>query len=128
MALCSSVSNLNFASVYHCRLETKFQAAKDNPKDLGDAIAAISLFGEVQKEAKVAVQQSSLSLIRLGDERRIPEMVDILEGYGDKRLAEDYFNCGQPDLNKAGRQWFRKRNYRINRGRGSVRARWGRGN
>jgi hypothetical protein len=92
----------------------------------GNALAAVALFPSIQPEAKKSVQKLALSLIRLGDETRIPEMVDLLEGYGDKRLAEDYLNCGQPDLDSAGRRWGRRRGYNVGRGRGSHRATWGR--
>jgi hypothetical protein len=68
-----------------------------------------------------------LNLIRRGDESRIPEMVDLLEGYGDQTLVEDYLNCGQPDLDSAGRSWANKRGYNIGTGSGSHRARWGSG-
>lgn len=68
-----------------------------------------------------------MNLIRRGDESRIPEMVDLLEGYGDKTLAEDYLNCGQPDLNAAARKWFYARGYSIRPGFGSHRATWGSG-
>jgi len=91
---------------------------------LGDALAAVSLFPAVQPEAKSGVQNACLNLIRNGDESRIPEMSELLEGYGDKRLAEDYLNCGQPDLDASGRKWAQKRGYRVNTGAGSHRARW----
>jgi hypothetical protein len=94
---------------------------------LGDALAAVSLFPAVQPEAQTGVQQACLNLIRRGDESRIPEMVDLLEGYGDKTLAEDYLNCGQPDLDTAGQAWASKRDYDIGKGSGSSRARWGSG-
>jgi len=64
-------------------------------------------------------------LIRRGDESRIPEMGDLLEGYGDKALAEDYLNCGQPDLDSAGRKWARQRGFDVGTGSGSHRATWG---
>ena len=43
---------------------------------LGDALAAVSLFPQVQSDAKNGVQEASLNLIRRGDEYRIPEMVE----------------------------------------------------
>jgi hypothetical protein len=96
-------------------------------QQLGDALAAVSLFPAVQDDAKYGVQQACLNLIRRGDESRIPEMADLLEGYGDKTLAEDYLNCGQPDLDSAGRSWANKRGYNIGKGSGSHRANWGSG-
>ena len=96
--------------------------------NLGDALAAVSLFYTIQTEAVEGVQQASLNLIRLGNESRIPEMVELLEQYGDKKLAEDYLNCGQPDLDAAGRTWAQKRGYFVSQGSGSHRASWGRSN
>jgi len=81
----------------------------------------------VQDEARTSVQRASLSLIRRGDESRIPELVDLLEGYGDKTLAEDYLDCGQPDLSAASQDWARKRGYSTRSGSGSNRANWGSG-
>ncbi len=94
---------------------------------LGDALAAVSLFSSAQEDAKAAVQQACLNLIRLGDESRIPEMVDLLEGYGDKILGEDYLNSSQPDLDNAGRAWAHRRGYNVGIGPGSHRATWGSG-
>jgi len=92
---------------------------------LGDALAAVSLFPEVQPDAVNGVQEACLNLIRRGDETRIPEMVDLLEGYGDKSLAEDYLNCGQPDLDAEGREWAYRHGYSVGVGAGSHRATWG---
>ena len=85
----------------------------------------MSLFGAVQADAKKAVEQACLTLIRRGDESRIPEMVDLLNLYGNVTLCEDYLNCGQPDLYKAGAHWARARGYSIGSGNGSSRAQWG---
>ncbi len=107
-----------------------FDAATDRGATegmLGDALAAVSLFPTVQADAIDGVQQACLNLIRRGDESRIPEMVDLLENYGDKTLSEDYMNCGQPDLDSAGRSWLTSRGYTISVGDGSNRARWGSG-
>ncbi len=87
----------------------------------------MALFPDVQQDAVAAVQQACLNLIRLGDESRIPEMVDLLEGYGDRTLAEDYLNCGQPDLDAVARAWADQRGYSVGTGYGSHRATWGSG-
>ena len=94
---------------------------------LGDALSAASLFWQVQPDAKSGVQEACLNLIRRGNESRIPEMVDLLEGYGDKTLAEDYLNCGQPDLNREAHAWANRHGYDTHTGAGSHRARWGTG-
>lgn len=92
---------------------------------LGDALAAVSLFATVEPKAVDGVQNACLNLIRLGDESRIPEMVDLLEVYGDKTLAEDFINCGQPDLDTAAVKWANHRGLSKFMGAGSHRARWG---
>jgi hypothetical protein len=107
--------------------EDIFRAAAGDVRALGDSVAAVALFGEALKGAAAAVQQACLDLIRLGDESRIPEMVDLLELYGDRTLCEDYLNCEQPDLGAAGRAWAEKRGYTIRSGSGSSRASWGEG-
>ncbi|WP_172670763.1 hypothetical protein [Labrenzia sp. DG1229] len=66
-----------------------------------------------------------MNLIRNGDEARIPEMSDLLESYGDKQLAEDYLNSGQPDLDNVADLWAKKRGFDVTSGYGSARARWG---
>ena len=92
---------------------------------LGDALAVASFFPKVQPDAVSGVQHACLNLIRRGNESRIPEMVDLLDDYGDKTLAEDYLNCGQPDLDAEAREWARWRRYNISPGAGSHRATWG---
>jgi len=79
------------------------------------ALAAVSLFSEKQPAAVS------------GNESRIPEMVDLLESYGDTTLAENYLTCGQPDLNAAARRWADRRGYKVGTGAGSHRATWGSG-
>jgi formylglycine-generating enzyme required for sulfatase activity len=61
-------------------------------------------------------------MMRRKDESRIPEMTDVLMLYGDVPLAEDYMNCGQPDLADAGRRWASARGYSFGIGNGSHRA------
>jgi len=101
-------------------------ARGSSSKDLSDVLAAISLLPG-QAQIGSLVTGACVSLIRRGDESRITEMADLLERYGDKSLAEDYLNCGQPDLENAGTAWARKRGYNIMPGSGSHRATWGLG-
>jgi hypothetical protein len=79
----------------------------------------------MQPQAVAGVQQATLNMIRRSDESRIPEMVDLLESYGDKTLAEDYLNYGQPDLDAAARKWANRRGYSVGMDTGSHRATWG---
>jgi hypothetical protein len=118
-------------------------------KSLGDALAAVSLFTgqsginngvtetyeftnnrvvhilQGQSGINNVVTETCLTLIRRGDESRIPELCDLLDRYGGVSLCEDYLNCGQPDLERAGSRWATSRGYKISIGNGSNRARWG---
>ncbi|VAW99773.1 hypothetical protein MNBD_GAMMA22-2924 [hydrothermal vent metagenome] len=105
--------------------ESATNRSKSSRQALGDALAAVALFKEIQPGIKNSVQQAALELIRIGNESRIPEMVDLLTLYGNTVLAEDYLNCGQPDLNNAALAWAKKNGYNIRKGGGSHRARWG---
>jgi hypothetical protein len=96
-------------------------------KELGDVLAALALLPD-QDEINTQVTEACLTLIKRGDESRIPELVELLVSYGDIALTEDYLNCGQPDLYTAGEQWANRHGYDIGSGYGSNRARWGSGN
>jgi hypothetical protein len=100
-------------------------AQTNDKKSVGKVIAAVALFGNFQEQAKEGVVQTCLTFIRRGDESRIPELSDLLENYGDVTLAEDYLNCGQPDLYKSGAKWGNEHGYSITAGYGSQRAIWG---
>jgi hypothetical protein len=102
----------------------KASARDAGPVALGEALSAADLFPK-QEDAREGVIQACLNFIGRGDETRIPELVDLLNLYGDKPLAEDYLNCGQPDLDAAGREWAAKRGYDVGTGAGSHRAAWG---
>ena len=75
---------------------------------LGDALAAVALPGHATRGHKRRATSVLKIMIRRGNESRIPEMVELLTGYGDKTLAEDYLNCGQPDLGGAAKEWARQ--------------------
>ncbi len=91
---------------------------------LGNSLGAIALV-EYQKSTSSTVVAACHKFIRYGDTARIPELIELLDIYGDKKLAEDYMNCGQYNLDSAGREWARKRGYNVSTGRGSYRVRWG---
>lgn len=107
--------------------ESAFKAATQpgaEKQDLGNVLAAVSLL-PIQYGINSLVTEACLTMIRQGDESRIPELVDLLHVYGYKELCEDYLNCGQPDLDTAGRDWASNHGYNIGTGNGSARARWG---
>ncbi len=101
---------------------------------LDDALAAVALFSKFELHGKflmdtlAGVDKAALNLIRRGDESRIPEMVDRLEGDWGRTFAEYYLNCGQPDLVAAAELWASRKGFVVRRdliGAGSHRATWG---
>lgn len=106
--------------------ENVIRQAESDPTMIGPALAAIA-WADNQNALSKRATSLCHSYIRLGDERYIPDLVELLRRYGDKRLAEDYMNCGQSKLDAAGADWARKHGYRVTSGQGSHRARWGEG-
>jgi hypothetical protein len=101
-----------------------FASAPQAGVELGDLLGAISLV-ERQADVAAAVTRACHHYITQGDSARIPELKELLKLYGDKPLAEDYLNCGQPQLADAGREWASAHGLTVRTGMGSNRVRWG---
>ncbi len=100
-------------------------SVRDAPESqLGEVLSGISLLPR-NNEVAPAVVMACHTYIRRGDESRIPDLIDLLNLYGERPLAEDYLNCGQPDLADGARDWAARNGYMIDSGHGSARARWG---
>ena len=95
-------------------------------EQLGRVIGAAALVDN-PKPTSASVVNACHTYIRRGDKSRIPELRDLLLRYGDKSLAEDYLNCGNSQLEDAGREWGRKNGYSVGSGYGSHRVQWGSG-
>ena len=104
--------------------EEVFSATQIQASGLGNALGAVALVG-YQGSIAEAVVPASHKYIREGNAARIPELIELLKLYGNKSLAEDYLNCGQSDLNAAGKAWAHKHGYYVGSGYGSHRVRWG---
>lgn len=97
-------------------------SSKKNP--LNHVVGAAALV-ETPKPTSEDVVEACHNFIKLGDASRIPELVYLLNTYGDKYLAEDYMNCGESTLEDAGCSWGRAHGYQCTTGYGSHRVRWG---
>lgn len=51
-------------------------------------------------------------------------LIEALNEYGDKAMAQDFLNCGNPDLEQAAKAWASRHMYQIISGGGSN-VRWG---
>ena len=95
-----------------------------DPPRIGVTLAALSI-APAHPGRQEQVEQLCLAYIRRGDVRIIPELTKLLGLYGTARMAEDYLNCGQADLDAAARRWAEEHGYSVGTGRGRIRARWG---
>ena len=80
---------------------------------------------DTPKPTSYSVVSACHNFIQLGDASRIPELVYLLNTFGDVKLAEDYMNCGESTLEDAGCKWGRAHGYTCTTGYGSNRVRWG---
>jgi hypothetical protein len=64
--------------------------------------------------------------IKVGVRGSEQKLAEVLHGYGTKRMAEDYLNCGSPTLRAAAELWARRRRYRIYYTGGVHPVSWGR--
>jgi hypothetical protein len=91
---------------------------------LGTVIGAAALVDTPQPTSDDVVVACH-NFIKLGDASRIPELIFLLNKFGDVSLAEDYMNCGESSLEDAGCTWGRSHGYTCTTGYGSNRVRWG---
>jgi hypothetical protein len=93
---------------------------------LGSIIGAVALVDSPKPKSEDVVAACH-KYIRQGDKSRIPELISLLNDYGNMTLAEDYMNCGQSTLSDAGCDWGRRHGYTCGTGYGSHRVTWGSG-
>lgn len=66
------------------------------------------------------------AFIIIGKREIIPDLVEILNSYGNKTMAETYLNCGNKELRTAAVNWASDHGYSVNHyGGGSSPASWG---
>ena len=102
----------------------EFSKSTNSGSALGNVIGAAALVNSPQP-ASYDVVSACHNFIRKGDASRIPELVNLLNRFGNSTLAEDYMNCGQSTLSDAGCVWGRAHGYRCTTGSGSHRVSWG---
>ena len=101
-----------------------FSGKRGSAGTLGHVIGAAALV-ETPQPTSNDVVSACHKFIQLGDASRIPELIFLLNKFGDVTLAEDYMNCGENSLEDAGCKWGRARGYTCTTGYGSNRVRWG---
>jgi hypothetical protein len=101
-----------------------FSVRNSTDGTLNNVIGAAAIVDSPQPTAYDVVLACH-NFIQLGDASRIPELIFLLNKFGDVTLAEDYMNCGESTLYDAGCQWGRAHGYTCTTGNGSSRVRWG---
>jgi hypothetical protein len=101
-----------------------FSVKDGSTEPLGNIIGAAAIT-DSPKPTSSDIVAACHNFIRLGDSSRIPELIYLLNTFGDKYLAEDYMNCGESTLEDAGCKWGRAHGYNCTTGYGSNRVKWG---
>lgn len=93
---------------------------------------ALVKLGEIAVEPLIEIlnedNRSVISiLIEIGDQRAVNPLIDALNNYGDKGLAEVYLNSGNSDLEKAAFDWADRNGYIVKKEPGGGGPSWGSG-
>jgi len=87
-----------------------------------DVTGAIAEIGEPAVEPLIATLKNENSqvrniavdtLIKIGDTSAIEPLIEVLNKYNDKNIAEDFLNCGNVQLEEAARHWAASKGYVI---------------
>jgi len=76
---------------------------------IDDFRAASTVQATLSRLAGVAETYSSI--IKQGDPGQEDALIDALNQFGNKKMAEDYQNCGNPKLEEAARAWVSRNGY-----------------
>ncbi len=99
------------------------RAIYDELKGMDGSIVTKAIVRKViRNEDRLHVLLIAVKLGISGSEQRLN---DVLQGYGDKSMAEDYLNSGSQSLYEGGKRWANSHGYYISTGMGSHRVGWG---
>jgi len=117
-------------------VEPLITALKDKDKDVRRHVAwalgeikdarAVEFLIIALKDKDLAIVTGAYSFfIRRGEQESIPILIDALNEYGYEEMATDFLNCGNGQLEKAGRVWLRQNGYEIKSVPGGSGPQWG---
>jgi hypothetical protein len=101
-----------------------FSGKMDINGTLDDVISAVT-FIDTPQPTSSDVARACRIYIREGDTSKIPELINLLDRFGDKTLAEDYLNSGNEKLVNAATNWSKTHGYNIITSYRSNRVSWG---
>ncbi|MFW2403207.1 MAG: hypothetical protein ACN4GT_00485 [Gammaproteobacteria bacterium] len=85
---------------------------------------AVLMF-DLHSKSYAPIENAIWLFIGLGDPEIIPRLIDTLDEYGTKIMAEAYLNCGNSELYGAAAKWSKRNGYTIHAGRGAYPIGWG---
>jgi len=71
------------------------------------------------------VQNAIYTMVALGKEELVDDLVKLLNSREDKEIAEIYLNCGCQGLTKAAENWAAQRGYNATSGTRGCGPAWG---
>ena len=83
------------------------------------------LLNDVVTSNNLAIENALYAFIGIGKREIIKDLIDALNNYGNKTMAEAYLNCGSQELYDAGVQWANNNGYTIFQGPGAAPINWG---
>lgn len=87
-----------------------------------NVMGALEKIGEPAVESLIEVLKNESSkvrnivvdtLIKIGDVRAVEPLIEILNKYDDKGIAEDFLNCGNAQLEEAALSWAASKGYVV---------------
>jgi len=107
--------------------KTHLLAAQKNWYELRQAWGATAqvLYEDLQSKEFHVVENAICTLIGIGKEECIEELVRRLPLIDSKEVAEVYLNCGNSRLKVAAEEWAKERGYQIFQREGGTAVTWG---
>lgn len=100
----------------------KSRSSRQMDEFMDDGVSA-TLAKEVKEpHGRVQALRLAIKLGLPGSDRRL---VDLLNHYGNRQMAEDYLNCGWGPLQEAATDWAHGHGYEIRETPGTAGIKWG---
>jgi len=80
---------------------------------MGKNKVAASLWLKKAKDDLAFAAGAHSFFISKSEQKSIPILIDALNKYGNEEMATDFLNCGNSQLEEAGRAWVKKYGYEI---------------
>ena len=83
------------------------------------------LLSDVRSDEYNKILAAVVAFIGIGEKTIIPELEEILDNEGDKKMAEAFLNSGSKELRVSAEHWAKAKGYKIETGEGYHPVNWG---